>query len=481
MSETHLRKVTIEPVTRVEGHGKVTLLLDADGHVQQARLHIVEFRGFEQFIQGRPYWELPLVVQRLCGICPVSHHLAAAKAIDEIAGVTELRPAALLLRQVLHWGQVLQSHALHFFHLASPDLLLGIDSEPLKRNVVGIIERYQYLALQGVRIRQFGQEIIQAITGKKVHGIAAIPGGMNQPMSAADQEWLRSRIDPIVAWTQQAAELARTLFLHHPDHDDFATLDSHWLSLTGSQGQLELYDGPIRVTRRDGTLLHDRYDVHAYRDLIHEQVKSWSYMKFPYLVALGPESGWYRVGPLARINQCSLIDTPLAEQMRQDFSAHGGPGGVQATLAFHWARMIEALYCAESLQRALSDERLQSTDLHQSGARQLEGIGVIEAPRGTLFHHYQINEQDQVTMANLIVSTTSNNQAMNESIRRVADEYLSGQTLTEALLNQIEVAIRAYDPCLSCATHAFGQMPLQLELVNAEGQRLDVLSRAQRV
>ncbi len=467
---SNTRKVVIDPITRVEGHGKVTLLVDDNNRVTQARLHIVEFRGFEKFIQGRPYWELPLIVQRLCGICPVSHHLAAAKAVDEIVGVRQISEAAELLRRMLHWGQVLQSHALHFFHLASPDLLFGFDSEASRRNIIAVIEQHPDTAVKGVKIRKFGQDLIQAISGKKVHGVAAIPGGMNQPMSKESIQALSQTIDQIIRWTSEAVELAKKLFLADQGHRRFASLESDYLSLTGSQGALELYDGPIRVKNADGTLFKDDYDVHLYNQLIHEQVKSWSYMKFPFLVEKGNASGWYRVGPLARINNCDFIATPLAETHRQDFMACSRETLQHSTLAYHWARMIEALYCAESIQQHLSNPLLLSNDLTRSGEKQLEGIGVIEAPRGTLFHHYQINEQDQVTKANLIVSTTSNNQAMNESIRQVAHQYFDGRELSEGLLNHIEVAIRAYDPCLSCATHALGQMPLQLQLARLDEQ-----------
>ena len=478
MSEQkNLRKVVIEPITRVEGHGKVTLIVDDDHHIQQARLHIVEFRGFEKFIQGRPYWELPMVVQRLCGICPVSHHLAAAKAIDEIAGVDQISEAATLLRNMLHWGQVLQSHALHFFHLASPDLLFGFGSEVAQRNIIGVIDKYPELALKGVKIRKFGQELIKAVSGKKIHGIAAIPGGMNQPMSSTDIAALAAEIDVIVQWCQDSVQAAKQLFLADPTHRDFASLTTPYLSLVGGNGELELYDGNIRVKHSNGTLFKDQFDVHQYNQLIHEQVKSWSYMKFPFLVELGKDDGWYRVGPLARINNCDLISTPLAETCRQDFMAHAAGNLFHSTLAYHWARMIEALFCAEAIQKNLSHSNLQSRDLARTGEKRFEGIGVIEAPRGTLFHHYQIDEQDRVTRANLIVSTTSNNQAMNESIRHVANHYLDGHELTEGLLNHIEVAVRAYDPCLSCATHAVGKMPLKIELVSTREELLSTIVR----
>ncbi|RLU01542.1 Ni/Fe hydrogenase subunit alpha [Ketobacter sp.] len=470
------RRVAIDPVSRVEGHGKVTLLVDDDHHITEARLHIVEFRGFEKFIQGRPYWELPLVVQRLCGICPVSHHLAAAKAIDQIAGVDQLTEPALALRKLMHFAQVLQSHALHFFHLASPDLLFGFDSDVAKRNIVAVIRHHQTLALQGVRIRKFGQQVIEAISGKRIHGIAAVPGGMNQPLTADKITPFKQQVTDIITWCDETVQTVRDLFQANRDfHENFGTAPAAFLSLVGPQDQLELYDGEIKVIDANGQLLH-RQPCDQYHHLLQEQVKSWSYMKFPFLSDLTPDTGWYRVGPLARLNTCSHIDTPKAEQRRQEYQALLGKT-VQAPLAYHWSRMIEALHCAEAIAVLLDDPALLSDDLVNQGNKRREGIGIIEAPRGTLIHHYRINEQDQVTMANLIVSTTNNNQAMNESIRRVANDHLNGRELTPELLNLVEVAIRAYDPCLSCATHAAGKMPLQLELMGTDGARLGSLTR----
>ncbi len=479
-NKERLKRVAIDPVSRVEGHGKVTLLLDEHNQVKQARLHIVEFRGFERFIQGRPYWELPVLVQRLCGICPVSHHLAAAKAIDQLVGIDpdSLPPTADKLRRLLHFGQVLQSHALHFFHLASPDLLFGFDSEVAKRNVLAVLQHYPDIGLQGVKMRKYGQEVIRTITGKRVHGTAAIPGGMNKALSQAERDYLLQDIDQVIAWSAQAVQLIKTMYCsHQPYFDEFATVPGNFMSLTAQQGALELYHGGLRAKNAQAETIFDHVDYCRYFDYLHEQVKSWTYMKFPYFVSLGAAQGWYRVGPLARVNNCDFINTPQAEAARRDFKAHGDGGMVHSTLAYHWARMIEALHCAESIRQLLLDAEITGSDLSAQRDRRFEGIGVIEAPRGTLFHHYQVNEQDIVTKANLIVSTTSNNTAMNESIRQVAAEYLSGKELTEPLLNQIEVAIRAYDPCLSCATHALGKMPLQLELRDAQGRLLDQLRK----
>ena len=478
---SHLKRVVVDPVSRVEGHGKVTLLLDENNQVKQARLHIVEFRGFEKFIQGRPYWELPVLVQRLCGICPVSHHLAAAKAIDQLVGVdpADLTPAADKLRRLLHFGQVLQSHALHFFHLSSPDLLFGFESEIGKRNIVAVLSEFPEIGLQGVKLRKYGQEVIRMVSGKRVHGTGAIAGGMNKCLSKDERDYLLQDIDQMIAWSNDSVALIKKVHTSNlPYYDDFATIRSNYLGLVKPNGALELYHGGIRAKNAQGDTLFDHFDYCHYTDLIHEEVRSWSYMKFPYLTAIGKADGWYRVGPLARVNNCDFIDTPLAEAARVEFKQHASDEAmVHSTLAFHWARLIEVLHCAEAIKTLLHDPDIMSNDLVVKGEKRYEGIGVIEAPRGTLFHHYQVDDNDIVTKANLIVSTTSNNMGMNESVRQVAAEYLSGQELTEPLLNNLEVAIRAYDPCLSCATHAVGKMPLQLELVDAEGQMIDKLIR----
>jgi NAD-reducing hydrogenase large subunit len=475
----NLKRVAINPLTRVEGHGKVTLLQDEDNHIRQARLHIVEFRGFEKFTQGRPYWELPVMVQRLCGICPVSHHLAAAKATDMLVGARELTPAAEKIRRLMHFGQTLQSHALHFFHLCSPDLLFGYDDEVRHRNIVGVIEDYPDIAKQGVLLRKYGQEVIRVTAGKRVHGTGAIPGGVNKSLSAKEIEYLKQDIGDVLEWAQGAVDLIKKIFTEHYDyHMQFGTIDSNSLSLVRDDGAFDIYHGGLRARDSDGGEIFDHVDYTNYSDYIHEGVKNWSYMKFPFITSLGLDRGWYRVGPLARVNNCDFMPTPNADRERDEFMANGDGRPVQSTLGFHWARLIELLHCAEAIAELLDDPDLSSNELVQRGDLQPVGIGVIEAPRGTLFHHYEINDDGLVTRANLIVSTTNNNQAMNESIRKVSTQYLDGNELSEPLLNQVEVAIRAYDPCLSCATHAMGKMPLRIDLVNHTGELVDRLEKS---
>ncbi|MBV9286711.1 MAG: Ni/Fe hydrogenase subunit alpha [Hyphomicrobiales bacterium] len=470
-SPHRLRRIAIDPVTRVEGHGKVTILLDEEDRIHQVRLHIVEFRGFEVFIRGRPYWEVPIAVQRLCGICPVSHLLAATKAMDLIAGYGPLTPTAEKLRRLLHYGQVMQSHATHFFHLASPDLLFGFESEVAKRNVIGVAAAFPDLAKQGVLTRKFGQEVIRHVIGKRIHGTGVIPGGMNKALGQADRDTMRAGIDQIVDWSKAAVGLVIRLHETNPEfYRVFGEARSNMMGLVDKRGALDFYHGALRARDADGGAIFDQVDYATYKNVLQEDIKNWTYMKFPHIEALGAEHGWYRVGPLARVQVCDVMPTPLAEEERRTFLNVGGGKPLHGVLMTHWARMIEMLHAAELARELLDDPDIVGTDLMaDKGARRGEAVGVIEAPRGTLFHHYGVDENDLTTYCNLIVSTTNNNQAMNEAIRAVAQRYLSGRALTEGLLNHVEVAIRAYDPCLSCATHALGQMPLEVDLIDAAG------------
>lgn len=470
-----MTRIAIDPISRVEGHGKITLQQDENKYITQARLHIVEFRGFEKFVQGRPYQEVPVLVQRLCGICPVSHHLAAAKACDQLTGVKQLTPTGEKMRRLMHFGQTLQSHALHFFHLASPDLLFGYDDEVRHRNVIGVIQENPELAKQGVLLRKYGQEVIRLTSGKRIHGTGAIPGGINKNLTLEERDYLQKDIDQMILWASSAVELFKKVFYQQRDYQEsFAAIESSMMSLIRKDGALELYDGGLRARQADDSVIFDHYDDTHYLDVINEHVESWSYMKFPFFKSIGFDEGWYRVGPLARMNNCDFIDTPLAEQQRVEFKSLNDGKPVQFSLAYHWARLIELLHCAESIKLLLSDSDLQGDELTVKGEMQSRGYGIIEAPRGTLLHHYEINEDGLIEKANLIVSTTHNNRAMNESIRHVANQYLDGNEITEPLLNQLEVAVRAYDPCLSCATHALGKMPLEVTLLDHQGNTLAV-------
>ena len=476
------RKITIDPVTRVEGHGRVTIHLDEYGQVKDSFFHIVEFRGFERFIQGHPYWEAPVLVQRLCGICPVSHHLAAAKAIDQIVGVDpkDLSPAATKLRRLMHYGQVFQSHALHFFYLASPDLLFGMDAPVEKRNVVAVAVENRELAVKGITMRKFGQEIIKAVAGKRIHGILAVPGGVHKTFTKQERDYFMDgkqieNIDTMIEWSRAIIQFMKDY--HEKNRkllDEFAAFPSGHLGMVNDAGGLDLYDGKLRAIDSEGNITLDDISTDLYEEYFSEAVAQWSYMKFPYLKKIGREKGWNRVGPLARINMCSHITTPLAEKERQDFMAFTGHKVNNSTLYSHWARLIEVLHCAEEMKLLLNDPELLDSDLVRSGTARLKGIGIIEAPRGTLTHHYEVDEKGMITRCNLIVSTTHNNDAMNTAVKWVANNVISNKgNITEGMLNQVEVAIRAYDPCLSCATQAMGKMPLKVELYNHNGDLIN--------
>jgi NAD-reducing hydrogenase large subunit len=478
------RKITIEPVTRVEGHGKVTIHLDDDGNVAQTRLHIVEFRGFERFVQGRPYWEMPVLVQRLCGICPVSHHLAAAKALDVIVGAGTgdgLTPTAEKMRRLMHYGQMFQSHSLHFFHLASPDLLFGIDADPAIRNVIGVALKHKDLAVQGVMMRKFGQEIILATAGKKIHGTGAIPGGINKHLTKEERDRFLNGPDPLnadkmIEWSMSALEFFKDYHKKNKDFiDNFSVFPSNFLSLVRKDGAMDLYHGVLRAVDPGGRKILDDVDYQNYLQYIDEEVRSWSYMKFPYLKEYGKKDGWYTVGPLARVNTADFIPTPLAQKEFEKFKAYNKGKPSCMSMHMHWARLIETLHSAEMIKELLNDPDIIEGELVVKGSKQSEGIGLIEAPRGTLFHHYEINGKDQIIMANLIVSTTNNNQPMNEAVSYIAGNYMNKKReITEPMMNAVEVGIRAYDPCLSCATHAFGQMPLEISLYDSSDNLIDI-------
>ncbi len=482
--EKSLKKVVIDPVTRVEGHGKVTIIIDEEGRVERTRLHIVEFRGFERFIQGRPYWEAPVVVQRLCGICPVSHHLAAAKAMDVVVGVGPdggLSATAEKMRRLMHYGQMLQSHALHFFHLCSPDLLFGFESDVSKRNVLAVAAEYPEIAKQGILLRRYGQEIIRATAGKRIHGTGAIPGGINRHLSKEERDGFLADIDQMIEWAGAAVELVKKVHSQNPDFfDSFGSFPSNHLSLVRKDGALDFYHGAIRAVDADGLKIYDQVDYKDYLDYIGEEVRNWSYMKFPFIRKLGKKNGWYRVGPLARLNTCDFVPSALAQKQFEIFRAYTGGKPNNCTLHYHWARMIEMLHSAEVIKELLGDDDLSSGELIRRGQRAGEGVGVIEAPRGTLFHHYRVNGDDQIEMCNLIVSTTNNNDPMNKAVHRVAQDCLTGKEITDGLLNNVEVAIRAYDPCLSCATHALGRMPLEVKLTDREGNVISTRRKGSR-
>ena len=476
------QKIIIDPVTRIEGHAKITIHLDEAGQVEDARFHVTEFRGFEKFCEGRPLWEMPGITGRICGICPVSHLLASAKAGDRILAV-DIPPAAEKLRRLMNLGQIIQSHALSFFHLSAPDLLLGMDSDPASRNVFGLIATEPELARGGIRLRQFGQEIIELLGGKKIHPAWAVPGGVRSCLSENGKKQISDRIPEVKTTILDALDKFKSLLDRYQiEAQTFGNFPSLFMGLVGEDGEWEHYGGKIRFVDSAGNIIADRLEPTNYREFIAEAVEPWSYLKFPYYRPLGYpakentcslQNGIYRVGPLARLNICSHIGTPLGDRELREFRDRG-KGTINSSFFYHYARLIEILACIERIESMLEDTDLYSDRLRaRAGINQLEGIGVSEAPRGTLFHHYQVDENGLIKKVNLIIATGQNNLAMNRTVAQIARHFIRGTKIPEGMLNRVEAGIRAFDPCLSCSTHAVGQMPLHVQLFDPEENLLD--------
>ncbi|MEA4953819.1 MAG: Ni/Fe hydrogenase subunit alpha [Aminivibrio sp.] len=468
MENTKKNTIVVNPITRIEGHGKITVDLTDDGAVDRVRFHVTQYRGFEVFSKGRDFREMPVITPRICGICPVSHHLASAKACDAILGVT-LTPTAAKLREVMHMGQFIQSHALSFFHLSSPDLLFGFDADPAIRNVAGLAQEYPDLAVAGIGMRKYGQEIIKTLGGKKVHPWHSIPGGVNRSLRAEERDGMLSALPKLKDDLRKALDLVKNYLAENAElAARFATLETSYLGLV-KDGNLELYDGRIRLKSPRGRIT-DEFDDSEYCAHIGEHVEEWSYLKFPFYRPLGFPHGSYRVGPLGRINACDDIATPEASAELAAFRKSTDDGMVHYTLYYHYARLIEILYSMERLEELLNDPDVLGSDLRITGnVTNREGVGVVEAPRGTLIHHYEVDGKGAIERANLIVATGHNNYAMNRGVEQVARDYITGSDVKEGALNRMEHVIRCYDPCLSCSTHAVGKMPLKLEVRNSRG------------
>jgi len=471
------RTIEIKPITRIEGHGKVTLHLDEKGNVHTAHFNVLQLRGFEKFCEGRVFWEMPLITQRACGICPVSHHLASAKAGDAILGV-EIPPTAKMLRELMHMAQYVQSHALHFFHLASPDLIFGMDADPATRNVIGLIGANPELAKKAVWLRGFGQSIIETLGNKKIHPNFAIPGGVNTALSPKAKDEFLDKVDQAISIYQAGIDIIKEFQTKQKElMSSFASFPSGYLGLVDPEGNIELYDGKLRLMDAKGFALEDQVDGKDYLSIIEERVEDWSYMKFPCYKKFGYPAGIYRVGPLARLNVANGISTPLASKEFQEFKKLGNGGMVEGSLYFHYARLIEGLHATEKLRELLENDEICSKEIRVSSSKYNdEGVGILEAPRGTLIHHFWVDSSGAIRKSNIIVATQNNNLALNHAISQVARQYVKADKITEGMLNRVEVAIRCYDPCLSCATHVLGQMPLVVQLVAANGEVVDEVS-----
>jgi NAD-reducing hydrogenase large subunit len=471
-------QILIDPVTRIEGHAKITINLDDDGNVSDAHFHVTEFRGFERFCVGRPFGEMPGLTARICGICPVSHIMASAKAGDQILAVN-IPPTAEKLRRLMNLAQIVQSHALSFFHLSAPDFILGFDSDPATRNVFGLVAAEPELARAGIRLRQFGQEIIAHLGGQKIHPAWAVPGGVRSPLSTESHTQIRSRIPEARATILDTlGRFKRMLPAFEREAHIFGNFPSLFMGLVGQDGTWEHYDGHLRFVDSGGNVIADRLEARRYQEFIGEAVEPYSYLKSPFYRPLGYPDGMYRVGPLARLNVCTHIGTPLADQELREFRDRAN-GTVTSAFRYHHARLVEILAAVEKIERALEDPDLMSDRLRaDAGINQLEGVGVSEAPRGSLFHHYHVDKNGLILRVNLIIATGQNNLAMNRTVAQIARHYVRGPEIPEGMLNRVEAGIRAYDPCLSCSTHAADRMPLQISLVAADGTVLDEVWRS---
>lgn len=468
------QKIVIDPVTRIEGHAKITIQLNDAGQVEDAHFHVTQLRGFEKFVEGRPFDEMPSLMARICGICPVSHLIASAKACDALLAV-RIPTTAMNLRRILNLAQIAQSHALSFFYLSSPDLLLGMDAEPEKRNLFGVAEIQPQLARDGVRLRQIGQQIIELLGGKRIHPAWVVPGGVSEPLSAEKRDAILAMLPEGIELSLRTLAWFKTVIANYEEEiSAFGTLKTLFMGLTNQRDELEMYDGFLRIIDADGKVIADRLNPDHYEQYITEAVLPWSYLKAPFYKPLGYPDGVYRVGPLARLNIVKSCGTPRADEALAYFRTLN----VQSSFHFHYARLIEILYCFEKIHELLHTPDILS-DRVRAHARpnNEDGVGVSEAPRGTLMHHYQIDENGLITRANLVIATGHNSYAMDRSVLDVAKQFVHGARLTEGMLNRVEAVIRTFDPCLSCSTHAVGQMPLHLQLLDPDGVVIEDVKR----
>jgi NAD-reducing hydrogenase large subunit len=470
-----MKKIMINPVTRIEGHAKISIHLNGDGKVSSTEFHVTQVRGFEKFVEGRPYYEMPSITARICGICPISHLLASVKACDAIMAV-RIPETAALLRELLHCGQFVQSHALSFFHLSAPDLLLGMDSDPAKRNVIGVLEKHPDMARDGIALRKFGQQVIERLAGERVHPSWTVPGGVNAPLSAETRELILSELPMAKSITRRTLKFYKSVVdQFQAEIDTFGNMRSMYAGLVDARGRLQLYDGIVRFRDAEGKDVADIEKPRLYQNYISESALPNSYLKAPYYKPLGFPDGLYRVGPLARLNVADRCGTPEADVEFEEYHQRFGKV-VESSFHFHYARLIETLYALERMEMLLDDPAILDTHVRaHAGVNSLEGVGIAEAPRGILIHHYKVDEKGAMTWANLIIATGHNNLAMGRSIEQVAKHFVNGKKLEEGMLNRVSAVVRAYDPCLSCSTHALNQPALEVRLLDADGTLLDTL------
>lgn len=470
-----MRRIEIEPVTRIEGHAKITIQLDDGGQVTGTQFHVTQVRGFEAFCEGRPFYEMPGLTARICGICPISHLLAACKACDAIMAV-RIPPAAALLRELIHCAQFVQSHALSFFHLSAPDLLLGLDSDPALRNVLGLAAKRPGLVRDGIGLRKFGQNVIERLAGERVHPSWLVPGGVNKPLDAATRDHLRAELPGAQDIARRTLDLFKSILDQFQDEiRNFGNMPTLYAGLVDADGGLQLYDGLLRFKDAAGAILADGVPAAGFPEYISEATLADSFLKAPFFRPIGYPAGIYRVGPLARLNVADRCGTPAADQELHEFHQRFG-NIVESSFHYHYARLIEVIYALERMEALLEMPAILDTHVRaQASVNASEGIGIAEAPRGILIHHYKVDDFGAIAAVNLIIATGHNNLAINRSIEQVSRRYVNGNKLEEGMLNRVSAVVRAYDPCLSCSTHAGGIVPLRIQLIAGDGSMLDEL------
>jgi NAD-reducing hydrogenase large subunit len=470
-----MKRITIEPVSRIEGHAKVTIQLDDAGTVTGTEFNVTQVRGFEKFTEGRPFYEMPGITSRICGICPISHLLASSKACDAIMAV-RIPPAAKRLRELVHCAQFVQSHALSFFYLSAPDLLLGMDSDPAVRNVLGVVAQHPDLARSGIELRKFGLQIIETLAQERVHPSWIVPGGVATPMTHAVRDKIAADLPAAKGITERTLTFFKSVMDDYAEElANFGTEPTMYAGMVDTKGHLQLYDGVLRFRNEFGTIAQDQIPPEEYKSWIAEASLRESYLKAPYFKPKGVAKGVYRVGPLARLNVAEQCGTLKADAELAAFRKRFGAPAHSAFL-YHYARLIEIVYALERIESLLSDPAMMETHVRATaGVNSLEGVGMIEAPRGTLIHHYKVNDEGAITWANLIVATGHNNLAVGKGVEQVAKHFVKGAKLEEGMLNRVSALVRAYDPCLSCSTHALGQLAIRIELVGPKRELLDVM------
>lgn len=471
-----MKRITIDPVSRIEGHAKITIHVDEQGHVSGTEFHVTQVRGFEKFTEGRPFYEMPGITARICGICPVSHLLASSKACDAIMAV-QIPPAARKLRELIHCAQFVQSHALSFFYLSAPDFLLGMDSDPATRNVLGVIAKHPELARDGIELRKFGLQLVEGLAQERVHPAWVVAGGVASPLSASIRDRVLSELPAAKAIAQRTFRFFQAAIDDYKGEIEyFGSVPTMYAGLVDRRGNLQLYDGGLRFRDVDGMVIQDEVPAEAYADWMGEASLRESYLKAPYFKPRGFPQGIYRVGPLARINVADQCGTPEADKELSTFRARFGAPAHGAFL-YHYARLVEIVYALERIEMLLGDPGILDKHVRaKAGVNSLEGVGMIEAPRGVLIHHYKVNDDGAIVWANLLVATGHNNLAIGRSVQQVAEHYVNGAKLEEGMLNRVSAVVRAYDPCLSCSTHALGDVALRIRLLGPAGDLLDELA-----